>query len=907
MCSTGEQVVAPQDLLCEYRVNPLGIDNPSPRFSWKVVTQERGSFQTGYQVLVSQNLENLERDIGDMWDSGKVETRQSLHVVYGGKPLQSRTRYYWKVRIWDQQGRVSPYSAPAWFETAFLSQEDWRGVWIASPSVSKLSSAPMFRKEFLLTKEISRARAYISGLGYYELRINGQKVGDHVLDPAWTDYTKRVFYVTYDVTPYLRKGPNAIGVILGNGWFAYSLTRMHPTPQLLFQLHIEFQDGTEECIVSDRSWQVTVNGPIVENSIYHGEIYDARLEKPGWDMPGYTMDPREWCIPIIAEPPGGIMVAQFLEPIKVVQDVIPVNVSSPKPGIYVFDFGQNIAGWVKLRVRGPKGTKVTMRFAELLYEDGTVNQENLRAARATDVYVLKGEGVEVYEPRFTYHGFRYVQLEGLPEKPGLEDVVGRVVRSSVKQIGSFRCSHELLNKIQQNAFWTEANNLHGIPTDCPQRDERLGWLNDMTVRAEAALYNFDLACLYTKWLDDIKDTQDPATGAIADTAPFRGYGRRPADPVAMSYLVVPWLLYVFYGDRQILEKHYEGMKRWIAYLEKATDEAGIVSYSYYGDWSPPLTESVPGSIGAGALSATTPGVFVSTCLFYYGVLLLSKVAGVLGEHEDEEYYTSLAAKTREAINRVFLDAEAKTYATGSQTCHVLPLFLKLVPDEYDKDVLQNLVEDIEKRGGHLATGNLGSKYLMDVLSEYGRADVAYVLATQTTYPSWGYMVMQGATTMWERWEYVTGGWQAEMASHCHPMNATVSAWFYKTLGGIMPVEEDPGFGRIIIRPYMPRDLTSVECVLQTLRGPVRSEWRRTSQGFVMNVAIPWNAMASIHVPIDKESAREIVIQESGQTVWEKGRCVDRTAGIVEVSTTESSIVFLVGSGTYRFEVIDLER
>lgn len=893
-----------EQLLCEYRLNPLGIDTPRPRFSWRISTPRRGSYQKAYQILVARTLEALQSDTGDMWDSGKVEGRASTNIPYAGEPLQSRTRYYWKVRVWNEEGFPSSYSAPAWFETAFLAQEEWeKSVWITAPVVLEKPSAPMFRKEFFLEKKPIRARAYISGLGYCELRINGGKVGDHVLDPAWTDYTKRVLYTTYDVTSSLREGLNAIGVILGNGWFAYSQTMMHPLPQFILQLYITLENGVEKCITSGRDFWVTVNGPVLENSVYNGETYDARLEKPGWDMPGYRMDPSEWFPSIIAEPPGGIMVSQILEPIKVIKDIEPVDITSPKPGIHVFDFGQNFSGWARLTVWGPRGTKVTMRFAELLYEDGTVNQENLRTARATDAYILRGEGVEIYEPRFTYHGFRYVQVEGFPGEPTRENVIGRVVRSSVEQVGNFRCSNKILNKIQQNAFWTEANNLHGIPTDCPQRDERLGWLNDMTVRAEAALYNFNLVLLYTKWMDDIKDTQDPITGAIADTAPFRRYGRKPADPVAMSYLLVPWLLYVFYGDRRILEKHYEGLRQWIAYLEKSRDENGIVQYSYYGDWAPPLPEAVPGSIGASAVSATTPGTFVSTCLFYYGILLLTKIAKVLGKKEEEDEYVTLATRVKESINRIFFDRETKKYATGSQTCYALPLFLGIVPERDREDVLKNFVEEvIEKRKRHLATGNIGSKYVMDALTESGFADVAYVLATQTTYPSWGYMVIQGATTMWERWEYVTNGPQIQMASHCHPMNATVSAWFFKTLGGIIPDEKEPGFGCVIIKPYIPEDLDFVNCSLKTVKGLIRSSWRKTPDRLTVNVTIPWNVTAQVHIPADQRNLQAVTIKESDCIIWKKGHYVGNASGIRRGNAQRSSIVLEIGSGDYQFEI-----
>lgn len=892
-CISGGGLI-PEGLLCEYAVDPLGIDTPFPRFSWKVKAHERGDYQTACQVLVSESLDALDEDTGDMWDSGRMETRQSVNVTYSGKPLLSGRTYYWKVLVWNSKGEVSHYSKPARFEMGFLSQDEWKGEWITHSSFMGRPSSPMFRREFIMEKEVARARAYISGLGYYELRINGSKVGDHVLDPGWTDYTKKVLYVTYDVTPYLKQGANVIGVMLGNGWFGSS-------PQMILKLNIEFVDGTTQSIVSDRDWVVATNDSIVENSIYNGETYDARLEKPGWDMPGYEAKSDEWSPPIIAEPPGGIMVSQLFEPIKVVQDITPISINSPRPGIYVYDLGQNISGWARLKVSGRAGTRVVMRFAELIYEDGTINRENLRTAAATDVYILKGEGIEVYEPRFTYHGFRYIQVEGFPWEPSLDSITGRVVRSSVEQTGKFRCSNELINKIQQNAVWTEANNLHSIPTDCSQRDERLGWLNDMTVRAEEAVYNFHLARLYSKWVDDISDTQGPKTGAITDTAPFARYGRRPADPVASSYLVVPWLVYLHYGDRRILEKHYEGMKKWEAYLGRSVDDY-IVSYSYYGDWSPPLTESVRGSIGAGAVSATTPGILMSTGFYYYNAILMSKMAWVLGKLEEEREYISLAERIKEAFNRRFFNRETNQYATGSQSCHVFPLFLGLVPEESKAAVIEHLVNDIvEKHNGHLTTGNLCSKYIMDVLTEVGRADVAYVLATQTTYPSWGYMVSKGATTMWERWEYVTGGWQTGMASHDHPMIATISAWFYKALGGILVDEEGPGIGRIIIKPHILEDLRFVECSLNTVRGLVQSNWKRYDGGLTMDIVIPWNASARVCVPVGEEGLGKAIIKEGDRIIWKDGKYTSGVPGIMGGTADVQYVKFEVGSGTYHFE------
>jgi len=753
------------NLLCEYALNPLGIDVTSPRFSWQLIHWQRGQIQSAYQVLVAISLSELDRNRGNMWDSGKVATDQSVNVVYRGDPLQSSRTYYWKVRTWDKNGQVSPYSEVATFEMGLLGKDGWQDEWIGW-TAGKAGEALLFRKEFTLDKSISRARAYVSGLGYYELQVNGKKVGDHVLDPGWTEYTKTVLYVAYDVTEYLREGENVVGVMAGDGWYG--------SPRMIFQMNMDFVDGTTRSIASDPTWKVA-SGPITKDSIYDGEVYDARLEKPGWDTPSYKESPLEWAGAQRLESPGGVLRAQMLEPIKIVETVTPVEINNPKPGIYVYDIGQNIAGWCRLTVEGPKGARVALRFAEILYEDGTVNQENLRSAQATETYILKGEGREVYEPRFTYHGFRYVQMTGFPGIPKLENLQGRVVRSAVEPVGSFTCSNDLLNQIHKNIVWTESNNLHSVPTDCPQRNERMGWLNDMTVRAEEAIYNFNMARLYTKWLRDIRDAQNKDTGAITDTAPSK-WGFSPADPVS-CYVFIAWYLYQYYGDRRILEEYYEGMKQWVDFLSTKTTNY-IVSYTRFGDWCTPIKDCIPPDssevpadsrgalISIGSYPANTPGNLVSTAYYHYNTLVLSRIARILGKIEDAAQYVHLAEKTKESFSKQFFNANAAQYATGSQGSNSLPLFLNLVPEDKKEAVLKNLVKNImETHQGHLNTGNQCTKYMMEVLTELGKGDVAYAIATQTTYPGWGYMISKGATTIWERWEHMTG---PEMNSHNHP-------------------------------------------------------------------------------------------------------------------------------------------
>lgn len=898
----------PTNLLCEHASNPLGLDVTLPRFSWTISSPDRGQTQSAYQVLVATKRSKLRAGDIDMWDSAKVVSDESQNVVYGGNPLESGKTYYWQVRVWDRNGKVRPYSEVDTFEMGLLKKNDWQGEWI-SFSGGKAGEALLFRKEFALHNSLSRARAYICGLGYYELRINGKKVGDHVLDPGWTEYSKRVLYVTYDVTKYLKEGKNAMGVMVGNGWYGF--------PQMIFQMNMEFTDGKRESIVSDCTWMVA-GGPVRKNSIYDGEVYDARLEKTGWGAPRYKQVTAEgkrvkigpdWMWARRVEGPGGVMKSQVLEPIKVVSTIRPIQTTNPKPDTYVFDMGQNMVGWIRLNVEGPAGTKVILKFAELLYEDGTVNQENLWVARATDTYILKGERQEIYEPHFTYHGFRYVQVKGFPGTPTADNLEGRVVHSAVEPIGSFTCSNELLNQIQKNILWGVSGNLHSIPSDCPQRSSRLAWLGDATVGAETAIYNFRMLLFYTKWLDDIKDAQDKKTGNIPDTAPCR-WGGKATDPAWGSvYVLLPWYLYQYYGDRRILEQHYNGMQHWVKFLGTKADNH-IVSYCRSGDWCPPIKECYAADISeapldsAGALTnigafpANTPGALTSTGYYYYSTLILFRIADILGKAEETKKYSKLAGCIKEAFNNRFLNKNTNQYASGSQCCNAFSLFLGLVPEENKKAVLKNLIEDIMVfHKGHFTTGILGTKYLMEVLTNHGRGDIAYTLVTQTTYPSWGYMISKDATTIWERWEYMTG---RGMNSHNHYMFASVGAWFYKALAGINSDPDGPGYQRIVIRPNVVGDLNYVNASVKTIRGMVSSSWRKFDNSLTLNVVLPVNSRAKVSVP--KLELSNITIKESGKTVWRNGLYIEGNEGIMSGSEDNRYVTFEIGSGSYFFEI-----
>lgn len=885
-------------LRCEYADHPLSIGTTTPRFSWIVQYPERGQAQSAYQILVASDHSFLGHDTGDLWDSRKVPDPNAVGICYAGRPLCSRQQCWWKVRVWDRDDRVSEYSAVGRFGVGLLTEEDWKARWIASPHPRR-GVAPFLRTTFEVDRPVAQALLYICGLGYYELHMNGARVGDHVLDPGWTDYTQRVLYVTYDVTDHLRPGGNALSVILGEGWYGNdhsSIGHHGPRPQLewlgwpclVLQLHIAFTDGSEACVRSgDPGWWVS-EGPIIENNVYDGETYDARREMPGWDTPAYHPEEHEgWAPVVVVEGPKGRLAPQLLEPIRAIRDLSPVSIHSPRPGIHVADLGQNFAGWIRLTVEGPAGAEVTMRYAEVLGEDGLVSQATLRGARATDRYLLRGSGVEVYEPRFTYHGFRYVQMEGYPGEPGPASVVGRVVRSAVTQTGRFTCSNQLLNAIHGNVLWTEESNLHSLPTDCPQRDERMGWLNDMTVRVEEAICNFELVRLLSKWEDDIADTQGDR-GAIADTAPYV-WGHRPADPVTTCFLLIPWFLYTRFGDRRTLERHYAGLKRWNEYLGSRTED-DIVIYSHWGDWAPPLAERAGDDT---ARSALTPGEFMSTGYYHYNAQLLAHCARILGEEREAAGFAELAERIRLAFNRKFLDPATARYAHGNQAAQAFALFLGVVPEEARPAVLQRLLDDIAAHDNHLTTGNLCTKYLLEVLTECGQVEAAYRLATQTTYPSWGYMIARGATTIWEIWECETGG---GMNSHNHPMYGTIGSWFYKYLAGITFDPAYPACGRVVIKPYLPADLTFVKASLHTVQGEVVSEWERIGKALSLGVVIPGNCTATVSLPVGEAG----IVRESDLVIWQGDAPGDMPAGITACRLSGDRVEVSVGSGAYRF-------
>jgi alpha-L-rhamnosidase len=848
--------LAPTALRCEYLDNPMGIDVAKPRLFWVLGHTERGQGQSAYQVLASSDPTTA---TGDIWDSGKVASAMSTQVVFAGKALESGRSYYWKVRTWDREGREGPWSAVARFDTGLFDKSEWKGIWIGKKN--------QLRKEFALKGRVKRARAYIAGLGYYELRVNGRKAGSRVLDPAWTTYDKRVLYATYDVTMSLRDGANAVAVMLGNGWYK--------SRALLLQLNVEMEDGSTTSIISDTTWKAA-DGPIFADSVYDGESYDARRETPGWDRPGF--DDNAWPAAEAVKGPAGVLSAQMMPPIEVVDTIVPLKMTSPKPGVYVFDMGQNFSGWARLRAAGPQGTGVRLRFAELLYDDGTLNQENLRSAQAEDHYILKGAGEEMWEPRFTYHGFRYVEVTGFPGTPKLDSIRGRVVHSAVKPIGSFAASKDVLNGLQRIITWGQKTNLHGIPTDCDQRDERMGWMGDAQGTAEEAIMNFDMAAFYTNFVRDIRDVQDEK-GRLSDTVPHV-WGGENADPAwATAYPLICWYMYQYYGDTRILEEHYDGLKRYVEFL-RTKAENGLVKFSSYGDWV--AIEKCPGAI-------------VSSFYYYYDVKILADAARVIGKTQEAALYDKLAADIRTAFNREYYNAKTGDYADGTQTANTLALFLDL-PTEKQGGAWGRLFDDIVyKHDSHLTTGIIGTKYIMELLTRNGAADLAYDIAVKTDYPSWGYMIANGATTLWELWQKREG---PSMNSHNHPMFGSVGSWLYKALAGINLAPGTTGFEKILIAPQMVRDLTHASGSTMTVRGEVACSWSRTETSIRIEVTIPAGSEAEVVIP--QLGIRNIRISEGDRSIWADGKFLAGAAGVLDAIDKDGAIRIKTGGGRYVF-------
>jgi alpha-L-rhamnosidase len=872
------------NLRCEYRHDPLGINSPNPRLSWQILSTRRGVTQAAFRILVASSESLLQADHGDLWDTGKTSSDRSIQIEYAGKALVSGQRCYWKVQVWDAIGRSSPWSKPAMWSMGLLKPADWTAQWIGPDSALFDASqkapppAPMLRKTFALTKPIRRATAYICGLGYYELYINGSKVGDHVLDPPVTQYDKRALYVTYDLGDRLNVGNNALGVVLGSSWYnstvpdawGFEKASWRALPQVRLQVEVEYQDGSVQQLVSDSSWKCGT-GPLLFDQTRVGEIYDARLEKPGWATAEY--DDSGWAHASLRQGIAGAMSASNVEPIKVVGTVKPIKVTEPKPGVFVFDIGQNLAGRPQLTAAAPAGTVVHMKCGELLNDDdGTVSQKNISQHVKSpefqcDSYTFKGDGVETWEPTFTYHGFQYVQVDGLPGKPAADAVVAKEVRTSFDSAGSFECSNPLLNKIEKASVWSYASNFVGIPTDCPHR-EKNGWTGDAHLAAQMGLEHFHAEAAYAQWILTLEDTMR-ADGKLPGIAPTAGWGYNRLDGPAWesAYLLIPWQLYQQSGDTRILTSHYDGFKRWVDYYTRISKDH-IVSYGL-GDWAP--------------VKSKTPAALTSTAFYHRDLLILAATAKLLNKDGEARQYDELAQEVRRAFNRHFYDAATGQYGGGTQTALACALYERLAEDSQRAKVAANLAENVRQTGNHIDTGILGAKYLLRALSDTGHGDEAWALATQRTAPSWGNWIDRGATTLWEEWD----GSQ----SRNHIMFGDISSWFIEYLAGIRPDATAPGYKKIIVHPLLLGDLTSARSTRECMYGTISCSWARDGGDgkLTMQVVIPANTSATVYVPAG-----------TGARVLESGKPASQAEGVRSIGTDGDDMVFAVGSGQYEF-------
>lgn len=958
---------------CEYHVNPLGIDVVDPRLSWQLESDQRDQQQSAYRILVASSQELLKKNKGDLWDTGKVPSDESIQIVYQGTALTSRQYCYWKVMVWDEENEPSVWSKPALWSMGLLEPTDWIAQWIGfdqepdQPAViasemvivkalfgvlgnpekqidltdkfrklvatgpydvkvtgklvqedpapgrpkqleieytlngvtrtrivkqnehfnlrtgtlQKLGNkrylpSPYLRAAFRVKAPVKQAVLYVTAQGFAEMHLNGRRVGDEFFTPGWTDYRKRIYYRTYDVTEFLQQGDNAISGILGDGWFRGNISikgqnQYGKKIRLRSQLHIDYADGRTEIIASDPSWKASF-GPILESDMQAGETYDARREISGWDRPGF--DDRQWAPvhtgsklnPLIQSYPG--------VPVRRIMELPTVKVTEPLDGLHVFDLGQNFSGWIRLKVSGKAGDKVVMKFGEMLNADGTVYTKNLRSARAIDTYILKGDGEEVWEPRFTFHGFRYVEVTGLAGQPTKDSITGIVIHSDAPMTSSFECSNPMLNQLHSNILWGQRSNYLEVPTDCPQRDERMGWTGDTQVFIRSGTYHQDVASFFTKWLVDLVDSQN-ARGLFGKQAPvFHGNG---SPGWADAGIICPWMIYQVYGDTRVIEEHYDAMARYI----KVCGRNGLDGLGKgFGDWL--------------AIGSTTPKELVSVAYYAYSAHLMAEMAELLGKTEDAKKYQGLFKRIRNHFQALFVDADG-TLSGDSQTAYCMALSFDLLTEQQRKQAADHLVERIKAKDYHLSVGFLGVPILLPTLTEIGRSDLAYRLLQNKTYPSWGYSVEQGATTIWERWNSYTlkdGISTEKMNSFNHYAYGACSEWMFYSMLGIDT--ENAGYKEIKMKPEIPafnevdggHGITWAKGHYDSIRGRISSDWKIEEGTFSWAVAIPANTTATLYLP-----AKRI------EDITENGRPLKTRQPIID-----GRLKLSVKSGTYTFVV-----
>jgi len=945
--SVAVAAIKPTALRCEYRVNPLGIDELQPRFTWLVESNERGQRQTTCQILVASSEKLLRRNQGDLWDSGKLVGDQSVNLVYAGQPLRSRQQCFWKVRIWGKKGKSSQWSKTAKFSMGLLNPNDWQADYISFRDLAPvhkdtktlfLPPARQYRREFAAAKQVKRATIYATALGIYELYLNGKRVGDAWFAPGWTDYHQRAYYWTYDVTSMIRRGQNALGAWVADGWYSgyigfglltgigtekvgrYTYGK---TPAIRAQLEIEYADGTREIISTDPSWRVTGSGPIQEADFLMGEYYDARRKLDGWTKPGF--DDHEWETAILATD-NGPQAATFYEyrnpekpddkleiksravdlgfkappkleafpgvPVRTTGEIRPVAITSPAEGVYIFNLGQNIAGTVRFKVKGPTGRIIQLRYGEMVHPDGTLMTENLRKARATDHYVMRGDrNGEIFTPRFTFHGFQYVEVSDFPGKPDIDTITGIVLHSDTPLAGAFECSDPVINRLYKNIVWTQRANFIDLPTDCPQRDERFGWTGDAQAFVRAATYNADVAAFYSKWLRELMESQRPS-GTFPGYAPFPfqhgwDFGTAWCD----AAVICPWTMWKVYGDTRLIERCWPHMVKFLEWRQSTSkDFLGVRHGNDWGDWL--------------SFGRKTPIELIDTAYFAFDSRLMSEMADAIGKPDEASSYRDLFAKIKTAFNREYVNPDG-SITVGNQTAYVLALQANLIPAEL-RIASGRILADKLRAGetddnSGMTTGFLGTRPLLPALSSVGEHDLAVKHFQSRKFPSWGYEVEQGATTIWERWNSFTkdkgfGGKQnAEMNSFAHYAFGAVGEWMFSQLAGIDT--DGPGYQRIILRPSPPmpgsnqarEPINWVKAHYDSIHGRIVSNWRLKAGRFELETKIPANTKATVFLPA-KLCAE----------VRADGKLLAKAKGVKLLRQDPHQTVLSVGSGSYKF-------
>jgi alpha-L-rhamnosidase len=908
------------NLQCEYKAAPQGVDVTSPKLSWQLQSNGYNIMQTAYRVLVADNLESLNKNIGSSWDSKRINSSASIQVLYQGKPLQAAKTYYWKVMVWDNQTHTSGWSKPAQWQMGLLTKADWKGAsWIAydelpdtlrivphihqrGPKSLGLANdvLPLLRKTFTLNKPVKKATMYICGLGHFELSVNGTKTSDHFLDPGWTDYDDQALYVPFDITSQVKQGNNAIGVMLGNGFYYIprdkryrKMTGAYGHPKMICRLVTEYADGTTESIVSDQSWKTTA-GPLTYTSIYGGEDYNANLEQAGWNKAGFN--DASWKKVIIVKGSPRLD-AQIAEPLKVFQQLSALSVKPLGAGVtgqilkskdttvkqqvmknrVLYDFGQNLSGIVQISIKGKKGDTVRIYPAELLSPEGTINQKGSGSQHYYD-YVLKGGGEETWQPRFTYYGFRYAQVENAmqpgeanPQQlPIINGIKSLHTRNAAAEVGTFSCSNQLFNKTFNLVNWAIRSNMASVFTDCPHR-EKLGWLEEAHLVGSSIRYTYDIANLSRKCITDMQYAQTPE-GLVPEIAPeFTNFGGifRDSPEWGSNAIILPWYVYEWYGDKKVLNDSYSMMLKYLDYLAGMAKDHILTQG--LGDWYD-LGPNPPG------LSQNTTKGVTATAIYHYDLQIMSKIARQLGKLADAARFDKLALAVKKSFNNTFFNAQTKQYATGSQTANAMAVYCGLVEPQYKEAVIANLIKDIKSRNNALTAGDIGFRYLLRVLDDAGRSDVIFDMNSRDDVPGYGYQLAKGATALTESWPALAG------VSNNHLMLGHIVEWFYGALAGIRPGNNGVAFKDIEIRPELVGDLTYAKASHQSPYGTISSKWETKGGKFVLDITIPPNTTATVYLPAGKTVNLGSNIKGTAYKGIEKGKAVVK-----------------IGSGTYHIE------